>query len=304
MRRHLAAGAGLLVAAAAVTGHAAPCGRPDLVDMIPPDGATGVAVNATLTAHYVAAAEYLGEPVVLVTPAGDELTVPATFDSTEGLLSVVPPAPLEPGGTYEIRWPAVRGVNAAAPGSGGTARFTVGDETDTQPPAFAGVTGLAWDVERRNSDCTDSLEERMVFDVQLGAADDDGGRSQLTLLLYQTAGPMVQNASVPVLARALPADGTPAHILLPTDHAVGHVCFGALVRDLAGHVSESGAEEVCAEVTTPPFFRGCSVGGGQAGDWGALAAALMLAVVEARRRLEARRRRAIRRRRVAGLPRS
>jgi MYXO-CTERM domain-containing protein len=285
VRRYLAVGVGLLAGAAAVTAQAAPCGRPDLVDMLPPDGATGVAVNATLTAHYVPAAEYLGEAVVLVTPAGDELTVPATFDSTEGLLSVVPAAPLEPGGSYEIRWPAVRGVNAAAPGSGGTARFTVGDEADAQPPTFAGVTGLAWDVERRHSDCTDALEERMVFDVELGAADDDGGRSQLTLLLYQTAGPMVENASVPVLARALPPDGTPAHILLPTDHATGHVCFAALVRDLAGQVSESGAKEVCAEVTTPPFFRGCSVGGGQTGQggWGA-AAALVLAIAAIRRR--------------------
>jgi uncharacterized protein (TIGR03382 family) len=291
VRQRLALGAALLVGAAASTGRAAPCGRPDLVDMIPPDGATGVAVDATLTAHYVAAAEYLGEPVVLVTPAGEALTVPATFDSTEGRLSVIPAEPLEPGGTYEIRWPAVRGVNAAAPGSGGTARFTVGDRTDAEAPVFAGVTGLSWDVERRTSDCSDSLEERMVFDVALGAADDDGGRSQLTLLLYQTAGPML-DASVPVLARALPAAGTAAHVLLPTDHAVGHVCFGALVRDLAGRISESGSQQVCAEVTTPPFFRGCSAGGDVSSGPAALGAALvMLARARARRRRAADRRR-------------
>ena len=40
--------------------------------MVPPDGATGVPLNARLGAHYAAAAEYLGEDVVLVHPDGSE----------------------------------------------------------------------------------------------------------------------------------------------------------------------------------------------------------------------------------------
>ena len=37
---------------AAPTGARAQCGKPDLVDMVPPDGATGVPLNAELAAHY------------------------------------------------------------------------------------------------------------------------------------------------------------------------------------------------------------------------------------------------------------
>jgi hypothetical protein len=278
-----AAGAGLLLAAAGATAAAAPCGRPDLVDMVPPDGAVGVATDATLAAHYASNAEYLGEPVVLVTPDGLENGFTAAFDSTEGLLSITPPAPLAAGASYEIRWPAIRGLNAAAPGNGGTAQFTVGGGPDQHPPTFAGVTGIDWDVERSNNECTDAVEERMVFDLDLGTADDDGGRGQLTLLLYQTAGPQLGDASVPVLAQAMPPEGTPAHVGLPTNRAVGHVCFAALVRDLTGKVSDSGDQEVCAEVTTPPFFRGCSITGGRPTGAGTLPWLLALLVAHRRR---------------------
>ncbi len=220
---------------------------------------------------------------MLVTPGGVENGFTAAFDSTEGLLSVMPPEPLEAGASYELRWPAIRGLNAAAPGNGGTAHFTVGSGPDEQPPTFGGVTGIAWDVERLNNECTDAIEERMVFDIDLGVADDDGGRGQLTLLLYQTAGPQLGDASVPVLAEALPAAGTPAHVALPTDRAVGHVCFAALVRNLTGKVSDSGSQEVCAEVTTPPFFRGCSIAGGRPTGAGTLPWLLALVVVHRRR---------------------
>ena len=59
-------------------------GVPDLVDMVPPDGATDVPLNATLGAHYTASADYLGEDVVLVHPDGREpQTLEADFDPTE-----------------------------------------------------------------------------------------------------------------------------------------------------------------------------------------------------------------------------
>src|SRR6185436_5466673 len=73
VRRTLAAVTLALGAAAAPSvARAASCGKPDLVDMVPPDLATGVPLNARLGAHYATAAEYQGEDVVLVHPGGRE----------------------------------------------------------------------------------------------------------------------------------------------------------------------------------------------------------------------------------------
>ena len=90
----LAGAGGAAVVVAPARAHAAPCGVPDLVDMVPPDGATAVPLNATLSAHYMASADYLGEDVVLVHPDGREQVLDARFDPTEVLLSVTPTEPL------------------------------------------------------------------------------------------------------------------------------------------------------------------------------------------------------------------
>ena len=143
---------------------------------MPPDGAVDVPPNATLVAHYTSAADYLGEEVVLVRPDMSEQVLPATWDATEQrLLGVTPPRPLEPGTVYEVRWPALRGLNAAAPGVGDTVHFTAGTASTSSRPTFAGLTGVSWDLERVKNDCTDELDERFVFDIALGAAQDDGG---------------------------------------------------------------------------------------------------------------------------------
>ena len=278
-----AALAGLLgTAALAPDARAAPCGRPNLLDTVPPDQATDVPPNATLAAHYAASADYLGEDVVLVTPTGEQ-ALPATFDATEGRLAITPPNPLAPGATYVVRWPALRGLNAAAPGTGGQASFTVGAVPDDAAPAFEGVLGARWDLQRETNDCTDSIEQRFVFDLDLGAASDDGGRAGLTLLLFQTSGPGADGGSVPVLARALPPEGTPARVALPTGDAVGRVCFAGLVRDTTGKVSNSADREACVDTTAPPFFRGCGVA---PGAHPALAGAILglLAILAARLR--------------------
>lgn len=276
---------------AAPAARADQCGKPDLVDMVPPDGATGVPLNATLAAHYTAAAEYLGEDVVLERlPSGPESVLPASWDATEQLLSVTPPAPLDAGGQYVIHWPALRGLNAAAPGVGGDARFTAGSTADVASPTFAGVVGLSWDLERVTDDCLDDLVERFVFDVQLGAASDDGGTSGLTLMLFQTMGPQVMMMPTPIPARAWPqTSDSPARaqVKLAKDAAVGEICFVGLVRDTAGHLSASNNAEACVQTTAPPFFNGCSVAGSGAG-----AAATPIAVALALLALRGRRRRA------------
>lgn len=278
MRSALAA-ATLALAAAAAPARADSCGKPDLVDMVPPDGATGVPLNARLAAHYAAATEYLGEDVVLVHPDGSEQLVDATWDATEQLLQVVPTAPLDPNSTYEIRWPPLRGLNAAAPGLGGKAVFKTGTADDVVPPTFAGVTGLAWDFERTHDECTDDLVDRFVFDIDLGPASDDGGTSGLTLMLFQTEGPRVMSTPTPIPARAWPTDGMHVQIKLAKDAAVGEVCFAGIVRDTTGGISNSGDVETCVHTTDPPFFRGCSVAGAGPPDGGGGGPFTALAVV-------------------------
>jgi hypothetical protein len=262
----------LLIAAPA---HGAPCGRPDLVDMVPPEGARDVPLDAQLGAHYQVSAEYLGEPVRLIRLVDgqppEEQSLAATFDSTEGFLSVTPPQPLVPGGRYVIQWPALRGLNAAAQGTGGEAHFEAGSGVDREPPTFGGFSRMSWDVERRESDCTDATEERMIFDLELDAAADDGGRAGLTLLVFQTAGPLVRDAPNRVHARALPDDPLdPVRLSLTTSEAVGRVCFAAILRDMTDKVSNSSGE-ICAGVTAPPFFRGCQLASSGAGGPGELA---------------------------------
>ena len=119
--------AALAVAVASLgsAASAAPCARPDLLDALPPDGASGVPTNAFLFAHYASTAEYLGEEVIL-TPEGEApQSLTAGFDSAEGMLSITPT--LEPNQSYTLEWPALRGLNTANKGRAQTVTFTVGD---------------------------------------------------------------------------------------------------------------------------------------------------------------------------------
>jgi len=280
-------------AAAAPAARAAQCGKPDLVDMVPPDKATGVPLNATLGAHYAASAEYVDEPVVLVHPDLGEESLTASWDPTEQLVSATPGAPLEPGGKYTIRWPALRGLNAAAPGLGGMATFTAGTTDDLSPPTFAGVQGVTWDLERAQDDCVDGLVERFVFDIDLGTASDDGGTSGLTLLLYQTEGPQVMGSPTPLPGRAWPQDsgsasGAHVQVRLATDAAVGEICFAGIVRDSVGQFSQNNNVKACVQTIAPPFFNGCSVAGS---GRGAHASELMASLTALALALAARRRR-------------
>ena len=274
----------LVLGLAASPARASSCGKPDLVDMVPPDGSTDVPPNATLAAHYTASADYLGEDVVLDTPDHVSNALPATFDATEGRLSITPPDPLVAGGTYTVHWPALRGLNAAAPGVGGQATFTVAPVPDGAPPAFEGVVGVSWDLLRVNNDCTNTIEPRFVFDIDLGGASDDGGRDNLTLILFQTMGGAVDGGSVPVLAAALPAAGTRPRVALPVGDATGHVCFAGLVRDTTGAVSNSADKQVCVDTTAPPFFRGCAVAPGNGSPAAAGVALTVVLLAGARRR--------------------
>jgi uncharacterized protein (TIGR03382 family) len=255
---------------AAAPAQALPCNTPDLLFTLPREGATGVPTDASLVAGYAPSADYAGEEVLLIPPAGDPRPLPATFDRVEKLLSIKPPEGLSPGAVYAVRWPALRGQESTTPGIGREVRFTTGAGPDLEAPRFDGLGAVTWELQREKSSCTDDIEERFLFDLELGQAADDGGRDALALVLFQRTDTTVQQ----ILRRPLPAG--PARVELAVGLATGPVCFSALVQDLTGKTS-SARQETCVETTAPPFFRGCAAGGTGAGGFPVLALAWVVA---------------------------
>ncbi|MCC6213707.1 MAG: hypothetical protein IT376_02480 [Polyangiaceae bacterium] len=233
------------------------CGRPDLLETMPPDGATDVPTDARLQARYAATAEYLGEEVVLEHVGVDERAVDPIFDVNEGLLVVSPPEALVPGDEYVIRWPRLRGLGTATLGRSADVRFVAGALADATAPEFAGLSSVEWDLDRSRDECTDSLQARYVFDLGLSPASDDGGRGSLTLVVFQTRGPGI-TAPEPFAVRRFPAPGKPLRVERTERDAIGEVCFAAVARDLVGRTSASGSVERCTRTVRPPFFEGCS----------------------------------------------
>ncbi len=287
-RRSWCAAAAVLSASFAVGGRDAradSCTTPDLLETIPPDGARDVPTNATLFARYASVAQYLGEPVQLEHVGVDTQPVAATFDAAEAMLSVAPPAPLVAGDSYVIHWPGLRGLDTANLGTGLDQHLRAAASPDVDPPTFDGITGLAWDVTRERDACSGSIDERYAFDLSLGEAADDGGRDSLTLLVFRTAGPrLAPGAREQVLLQRIPAAGQTVRVSSAVDHAVGHVCFAAIARDLTGKVSSGGVEK-CVDTASPPFFYGCATAlPGSAGDGQWLAAAVLALVIALSRR--------------------
>jgi hypothetical protein len=298
-RRSLGVAAALAAFSLAPPARAATCGRPEVLDTFPPDESTvpaqtTVPPNGSLFAHYSPEAEYGNENVLFTPPnssdaqgfAANDMNPHVSWDGTQGLLTFTPPARLDPG-TYTLVWPALRGLNTASPSQPKTITFTAGTADDVAPPDFAGLTGVTWDLERQTNDCTKSLENRLVFTLSLAPADDDGGRSNLRLKVFQSSGSGVDGGPVPVTMMPLPPEGKPATVKLSVGEATGHVCFAAIVLDLTDKVSDSGSQTVCVDTTAPPFFRGCALAaGGGAGGAGTLAF-ILVALVIARRRSRA-----------------
>jgi hypothetical protein len=233
------------------------CGRPDLLDTYPADGAAGVPTNATLTAHYAANAEYTGQPVKVSRNGAAAETPTASFDDTQGLLTITPALTA---GDYSVAWPSLHGLGTSSAGSRATVSFTVGDSPDEAAPTFDGLAAISWDVERRHDSCTGSVEERFYFDLTPGSAFDDFGAEKLALTVFQTRGPgtTTGGAAVQVLIAPLPEHGT-VRVERSIGDGLGEVCFAALVKDLAGHASGGADREVCTKTIPPPFFYGCQL---------------------------------------------
>jgi hypothetical protein len=263
------------------------CGAPDLLSAVPSDAAVGVPIAAPLHAYYAASAIYQSEPILLDLPDGTAQALIGEFDPAESRLTLTPPDPLQPDTAYTVHWPELRGTTAGGKGLGARVAFTTGEAPDLAPPSFGGATKLTWDWTRETDACTDDMEDRLVFDVALADASDDGGRDSLTLILSQTQGPKLGSGPQQILRSALPPPGKPAHVSLRLDGAVGHVCFAALVRDLTDKISGGGDQEACVDTTRPPFFNGCAITrtGRAGGAWLAGAIALLLVL---RRRSHAR----------------
>lgn len=243
-----------------VTGSlaAAPCGRPDVDQTFPYDGAKSVPSNALLSAHYSAPALYSEEGVMLTDAAGAEIAVTTTFDKAENVVRVQPDAALADG-TYTAEWPTLRGLSEGGVGLGKTTKFTVQGVTDVARPTFVGLTQIDWDLSRSHDDCTDRQENRFVFKLKVGAATDDAGPDLLSLSVFQTKDPLNPEQSGPnkVALSTWSEDGT-IEVKRPAGNA-GETCFAAIAQDLVGNVSGGGEREVCVKTQKPPFFDGCSV---------------------------------------------
>lgn len=250
--------AALLLSAWASSAFGAPCGRPDVDITFPRDGAESVPTNAFLTAHYSNPALYDDELVVLTDSAGNDVPLTTSFDQAETLVRAVPDAPLS-GGAYTAEWPALRGV-AGGLGLGKKVKFFVQNLTDTTPPVFAGLAAIDWDLSRDRDPCTDALEDRFVFKLELGAASDDAAVSLLALSIFQTKDPRAPEAPPSKVAlRAWPESGELEVRRAATE--AGTTCFAAIAQDLVGSVSGGGEREVCVKTKQPPFFDGCSLRG-------------------------------------------
>jgi len=285
----LAAACVLLLPAPA---RAAQCNRPDVIDTLPPNEAVDVPIDAKLSARYVTAAEYLGEAVTLEHVGMDERSVNVEFDLAEGILSFRPEVPLVPGDEYVVRWPGLRGLSTASIGRGKDVRFTAGTGPDLEQPSFEGLIGIDWSMDRGHDECSDTLEERYVFELDLGSASDDGGRDSLALRVFQTRGPHLdENSREPVLVSRIPNEGQKVRVARTTDKATGPVCFAASTHDLTDKLSAGAEKEVCVETVKPPFFEGCSTTLGQRAQHAGVNAvfALALALLVNIGRLRARR---------------
>jgi hypothetical protein len=256
--RRLSLFSALVLAATTWSGWvgAAPCGRPDVDVTFPPDRASSVPVNAILTGHYSNPALYDDEPVTLIDASGDAVPLTTSFDEAEAVVRAVPDAPLKDG-SYEASWPTLRGLTGGV-GLGKKIQFFVQGKTDAAPPSFSGLSGIDWDLSRDKDPCTDRLEDRFVFKLELGAASDDAGVDLLALSVFETTDPLAEAGSAPsrVAYRAWPEKGE-LELRRPASKA-GQTCFAAIAQDMVGSVSGGGEREVCVKTKKPPFFDGCS----------------------------------------------
>jgi hypothetical protein len=246
--------------------QATPCGRADIDVTFPPHQATGVPQNAVLSAHYAAPALYQDEPVALTDSGGNDVAVTAAYDDADALLRATPDAPLV-AGTYQAVWPGLRGVSGASASPDVKVSFDVGTATDMAPPTFSGLVSATWDLARDKDPCLGRIDDRFVFELEVGTASDDSGAALLSMLVFQTKDPLAPDQTEPsrIAVQAFPGDHAKLEVRRPAREA-GQTCFAAIAQDLVGSVSGGGDHEVCVTTKKPPFFDGCSFRAGTSSD--------------------------------------
>jgi hypothetical protein len=253
------------------------CGKPDLLYTFPPSRAedvpssgideAGAPIATEISAKYAASAVYIDEPVLFgpIDPGvplediADDALDPTevVFNENERILQLAlgDTAVLAPG-RYAVKWPALRGDSTGGRGRGANVEFTVASALDTEAPEFEGLRKVEWDVDRQRDDCTDSLEERFVFDIEVGSVTDDSPRSSLRLRLFDSS---AGRDPPPLAVLPMPEPGETVRFRRAIDEGDGRLCFRAKVVDLARHASGDGDQDVCATTTAPPFFYGCGM---------------------------------------------
>jgi hypothetical protein len=255
----------------------AQCASPELLDTIPPDGASNVPQSWStrpglppLVARYDIGAVHNGEPVVFQLasdpPRGCDSDfgpwcLAGSWDSQSLTLTITPNEPFLAGQSYRVVWPGLRSItDSNFQGADTVVEFTVGYYGDGEAPSFAGLTRVDWDFERKYDSCSDTEAERYLFDVSLDAPSDDGGAELLMLRVFQTEGSTLFGVPTEVHVQRYSGENT-VRFKRPISAGVGRVCFSALVSDPGGNFSTSSANrEVCTTTLRPPFFEGCALG--------------------------------------------
>ena len=184
------------------------CARPDVVDTVPIDGARDVPTNATLIARYAIYAELLGEQVLFGEAGSDLGCFHAVVQRCRALAHLYASGRAHAGSRIRDRVAGPPRSEYREQGPCRKVHFFAGNAADSEPPSFDGLIAVDWDFERENDDCTDRIEERFVFDLDLGAAEDDGGRDSLSLVVFQTQGPTIApDAPQPIHVGHFPAPG-------------------------------------------------------------------------------------------------
>src|SRR5690606_35941850 len=250
MRRRIAClgwvGSALLTSST-LTGVAdAACGRADLEDAIPPDGAEGVPTNTPLSATYELGAIHQGEPV-LVTRAGEPTqSLPAVYRSAVRTLTVQGVETLAPNSLYTVEWPGLSNDDSARPGNGAAVSFSVGGGPDNSRPEFDGIRELRWAFERKHDSCSATESERSLFELRLPEPRYSGGAELLNVLAFQTRGPNLGTDTAEQVYSRRYTGSNWITVKRPIAHGVGRVCFSAMFQAPNGMISGGAERSACA----------------------------------------------------------
>lgn len=267
-------------AASIDSAHAA-CGRPDLVDTLPPDAQPLVPTNTRLSATYELGAIHQGEPVIVTATPGNRHQLSASYSAALRSLLVTlpgcgddsaPDCPDFPGGQlkpnteYTVEWPGLAAGVGARVGRGATVTFTSGPGPDASAPSFDGAREIRWDFEREYDSCSNTESERYIFDVRINTPSYAGGEELLTMHVFQTAGRLLRKDEngrpVPEEVHRGRYRGSEwIRITQPIATAFGKVCFSAFAEAPNGLISQGSETEACTRTEHPPFFEGCSFEG-------------------------------------------